>query len=134
VVQSKFNESKRFVLNEKKSTLVHSCNGANGRKRNYSTSHILALPAQLKIAVEVAESPEGLSKVTESLKLPPLSHQVALGLVRSQSCPSEEQMILETSLLLPWFEECRKVDPSGTYVAVTETIRYNGVECTILKR
>ena len=64
-----------------------------------------------------------MSKVTESLNLPPLSHQVAPGLVRSQS---EEQMILETSLLLPWFEECRKVDPSGTYVAVTKTIRYNG--------
>lgn len=94
---------------------------------------MVAVPSPLKIAVDVAESSVGLQNVLKSVGLPQLSHQSALKFVRQRIIPSDEQLILETALLIPWLQECQEVDPEGTYRYKTKQILYNGIECTILE-
>lgn len=134
MVQSKFNDERRFVLNERKSFLKHSCDGSRSRKKNYKKTEILALPSPQKVIVSAVGTVDGLDHVTARLGLPNLSRQVSLGMVRLKSCPSDERLVLETMLLPGWFKECREADPEGTYKLKTSIKDYNGLPCTILKK
>ncbi len=82
--------------------------------------------------MEVVASVDGFRKITESVGLPPPNDQVIQRLLRGKVVPSDEQLILETSMIEAWFEECRKIDPCGRYIAKSAMKVYNGKECSVL--